>query len=153
MDSKLNNQLELAKILRTGILNKINQDNSILEQLKEYSTKYQIKETDSSIEKVFKSFVINGNNHELVKKYDYIGSTVSDILFFRQVDDINLTLLAKSIYAVSGSPYKDFLLWQINVILRDGAINIKNEYKKWLESVGKDENTINEYINENTFDF
>lgn len=153
MDSKVNEQLKLAKILRTGILNRINQDSSILQQLKEYSAKYHIKETDSDTEKVFKSFVINGNNHELIKKYGFIGSSISDILFFRQVEDITLTLLAKSIYAVSGSPYKDFLIWQIEVILKDGKINIKDEYRKWLTSIGRDENTINVYISENKFDF
>lgn len=149
----LNKQLEIAKILRTGILFDIQKDDIILNQLKEYAHKYQIKETDNTIEKIFKSFVIHGNNHELIKKYNYNNNYISDVLFFRQVKDINLTLLAKSVYAVSGSPYKDFLIWQIKVILDIGEINIKNEYIKWLKSIGRDEATITDFVTRNTFDF
>lgn len=143
--------LILAKILRSGILNQINQNRNILKQLQDYANKYQVYDKDDKINYIFKSFVINGNNRELMKDYKTFYANnkyISDVLFFRQSSDIELTLLAKAIYAVSGTPYKDFLLRQVEILSQNNIIDIKHEYIIWRRELGDSEDFIQRLVSE-----
>lgn len=64
---------------------------------------------------------------------------VSDILFFKQCGDMDLTLMAKYIYSISGTKFNDFLKLQVKVILEQGEIDIKKEYTDWKMDCYKDE--------------
>lgn len=143
-----NDQLQLAKILREGAI-EFSERKNIGDILRDYAQKYKPSPNDASmIEHVFKSYVYYGNNHKLLEEYTpYSRDKINNILFFRQVPDLELTLLGKVILAISGTKYsKDFLLQQVKTIMTYGKIDIRQEYIFWCRSCGDSEESIQQSL-------
>lgn len=139
-----NDQLQLAKILRAGAI-EFSEHENIGDILHNYAQKYKPSSNDANIvEHVFKSYVYYGNNHKLLEEYTpYSRDKINNILFFRQVPDLELTLLGKTILAISGTKYsKEFLLQQVKTIMAYGKIDIRQEFISWKRSCGESEESI-----------
>lgn len=125
-----------AIFLNTGIVGTLEFNNEYIRNCVNVLNKCPVKTEDSEIMKVFKAFIFHGNpsdtNRALNNRYGASG--VSDIIFFRQCEDIEITLVAKAIYAYSGTKYSPFLKIQVEKILKDGEICIRDEYAKWWAS-------------------
>ena len=139
-----NDQIQLAEILREGAIAFSDRVN-INDILHDYAQKYKPDPyNENMVEHIFKSYVYYGNNHALLEEpRPYSREKINDVLFFRQVPDLELTLLGKAILAVSGTKYsKDFLLQQVKTIMTYGKIDIRQEYIFWKRSCGESEESI-----------
>lgn len=138
-------------MLKNGIIASHNITPDYIETISALEQNYKITDDDNEITRVFKALIINGNMKDTVNYLDMKPDKVSDILFYKQTEDINLTLLAKAVYMVSGTKYKDFLKWQIDVILKEGNIDIKEQYIKWKLADGWTIEEINNNIDHDKF--
>ena len=143
IDEKYNNTIQLAKLIKGGFLYHYLYNKDSIDQVLALANKYQIKDDDNETDKIFKSFVLFGNMSDTIKYTGYPNKKISDIIFFKQSSNINLTLLAKTLYFISGTKFKDFLQWQIKVILQDNKINIEEEYIKYNSSFDDDNPDLN----------
>lgn len=138
------NIIRAAKLLKTGVLYQVAYNkNNFINYISNLANKCIIKDDDSKVDIIFKEFVLLGNMSNTIAYNGVPNNVVSDTLFFRQSSDIELTLLAKSLYFISGTKFKDFLQWQINVILKNNKIDIKQEYINWRLSIGDDNPNLN----------
>lgn len=101
------------------------------EVLSSYQEKCKVQEDDDIVTKVFKYFIVYGRIADICGLVGLTQDKVSDILFFKQCGDMDLTLMAKYIYSISGTKFNDFLKLQVKVILEQGEIDIKKEYTDW----------------------
>lgn len=134
-----NNQIVIAKLLKGGLLYQLNYNDAIIDVFMNIANKCKIDNKPISKQEqtdhIFKCFCLFGNMSDCLKYTYYDNKTISDTLFFKQCSDIQITLLAKSLYYVSGTKFQEFLKWQIEIILQYGYINIREEYKKWKISI------------------
>lgn len=154
-DEKFYNQICVAKMLKDGVLyQSLFNRNEFFRCLIKLSDKCKFTENDSKTEKIFKAYCLCGNMADCIKRTGCLNGEISDTLFFKKSEDIEITLLAKSMYVANGTKYKEFLEWQVNVILEKGEIDIKEEYRKWRISLfGEDEiESIDDMIKEIDFD-
>lgn len=110
----------------------------LMEVLSSYQEKCKIQKDDDLITKVFKYFIVYGRISDICSLVGMSQDKISDILFFKQCGDIELTLMAKYIYSISGTKFNAFLKLQVKVILEQGKVDIKKEYTEWKMDCYKD---------------
>lgn len=132
-DKKYNDFINYTKSFKYGLLNTINNDITLPDKLINTAKQCQIEKTDNKTDYIFKSFCLCGNMSDCMKETHLTNTEISDTIFFKQSSNINITLLAKALYCVSNTKFKEFLEWQIKVILEYGEIDINAEYKKWKD--------------------
>lgn len=135
LNATYENNIMLAKLLKTGILYQCVYNNKFSDFLSELTNKCKYNNKDNETDFIFKSFILAGNMTNTMIFTKLPNKKISDTLFFKQSSDIEITFLAKIIYFESNTKFKDFLQWQINVILRDKKIDIKHEYIMWHYSI------------------
>lgn len=143
------NQLDaIAAIFSTGILltNEVNFE--FMDMLNDMKNKCQPSPTDDRTTSIFKTYIRCGGMTNTIK-YTHNSMSqkeISDTLFYKQSNDIYITLLAKLMYSQSGTKRQGFLNHQIDIICSQGYIDIKEEYIKWEQSLGCDLEDINGWI-------
>lgn len=119
----------VGKIIKSGALRC--DINNLCNVLESYQNRFRPCEDDDETTKVFKNYVIFGNAEEVSRTTGVKPDKVRDILFYKTCEDFELTLMAKYIYSVSGTKYNSFLKRQVDIMFREGSINVKQEYLKW----------------------
>lgn len=139
-----NQFLAISKFCSSGIIGTDDYTPDFFNAFINILNKCIINDSDDRKTKIFKTFIICGGMSNTIKEThnEFCNNEISDTLFFKQVDDIEITLLAKMLYLNNGTKYKEFLERQINIILINHKINIKDEYIKWKLSVGESSQSI-----------
>lgn len=143
-----NQFLAISRFCSSGIIGTNDYTQDFFDAFVNILNKCAINKNDDRKTEIFKSFIIYGGMTNTIKETHnrFCNKEISDTLFYKQVDDIEITLLAKMLYFDSGTKYKDFLKWQIDVILINHKINVKDEYLKWKLSTGESSQTIYDRI-------
>lgn len=126
----------LGKIIKSGALQC--DLNALHEVLTFYQKKCQLSKDDDETTKVFKLFIVWGTILKVSQITKLKQTQISDILFFKRCDDLELTLMGKYIYSISGTKYHEFLKWQVEVLFTTGMLDVKKEYIKWKKFVYKE---------------
>jgi hypothetical protein len=127
----LNYYLKISKLIKGGIMFQYVYNEHFNDLLKDIYNIIKLSDNDSKTDIIFKKFVEVGNMTDAIQYMCLPNKVISDTLYYKQSSNIKLTLLAKTLYSTSGTQFKDFLKWQVNVIIRDGKIDIKQEFIKW----------------------
>lgn len=122
-----------AKILQNGIIDVVSDDT--IEYLKSLKKLCRISNTDTMTDMIFKEYVTYGNLSAINDKYRYtkkLDIKPSDILFYRQCSNVEITILAKIMY-LNTNKNMEFLKYQIEILMKNGYIDIYEEHIKFLQ--------------------
>ena len=121
---------------RSGIFAKGEFDTSVFTKIVELKNKCIYDVHDTRTNQLFKAFIYYGGNQRVIdKELKTKPDELSDTIYFKQADDIEITLIAKLLYSYTTKKFRPFLDWQVDVILENNKINIRHEYIKYLISL------------------
>lgn len=124
----------VASLLKSGVLFS-NHSEDFPERMLSLIKKCTIQPTDDRTTQIFKYYLMSGSvgNFNKSRPIKVKKGELSDTLFYKQANDIEITLLAKILYSECGTPFNEFLKWQVNVILKQGFIDVENEFIKFWD--------------------
>ncbi len=123
------NYYDIANLLKSGIISSLN--NETIDYLKHIQQLCIPSKDDTNTDKIFKEYIKSGKLTALGNKYRYsIKPQVSDILFYRQCSNTELTILAKIMY-LNTNKNLEFVKWQVDILIKNGYIDIYEEHIKF----------------------
>lgn len=126
-------------------------DNTIVDAVSDIRKNIIIRpeDGDDKITKAFKGMILYGSIVEATNK-TRLYEKFTDIIIYTRPDDIDLTLLGKCLYSISGKIEADFVRHQINVILTTGDLDPEKEFIKYetkrYQDKGYSQNAIDRFI-------
>lgn len=127
----------ISYFFRSGIFAEGEFDSSVFTKIVELKNKCVYDAHDTRTNQLFKAFIYYGGNQTAInKELKTKPKELSNVIFFKQSDDIEITLMAKFIYSLTSKEFREFLNWQVDVILEHNKIDVRHEYIKWKRSLG-----------------
>lgn len=109
------------------------------------------KPQEDIVESIFRQYIREGNFYNIKIKYKKKNSDIRDIIVYRQSKNYNINIIAKMMYRKYGKEKADFLDWQITKLLHEKEIDMANEYKMYLLSIGHSESDCDYLLSKNIF--
>lgn len=127
----------ISYFFRSGIFAESEFDSSVFTKIVEIKNKCIFDVHDTRTNQLFKAFIYYGGKQDVInKELKTKPNELSDTIFFKQADDIEITLMAKFLYSLTTKSFREFLDWQVDVILENNKINVRHEYINWKRSLG-----------------
>ena len=89
-------------------------------------------ENKNDVDFIFKLYLFYGKVADIVRITRKNYNQITDILVCGKSKDIILTLLVKAMYSLTNSKYSDFLKIQVDLIIKNHDIDIRQTYIDYL---------------------